>query len=119
MPACLPSTLVASVLHWTSPKTEVKHIPKRLHPVLPIDLLAFGVGPPVIADAKLVDAQLAMTRDFRTELHLDAEVIGCQAQRSRNLCRHHLIARFDVGEGLVKYNIKQKGNQTIGKIMMK
>jgi hypothetical protein len=61
------------------PKFEDK--PKRFRSVLPVDLLAFGIAPSVIADVEFVNAKIPPV-NLRAHLYLDAEVICGQPQRS-------------------------------------
>src|SRR5262249_42892023 len=68
--AALPSHRAARSIR----EPELEKIPKRLDPVLPVDLLALRIGAAEVLDSGLVDAPLARAAYLGRDLHLASEV---------------------------------------------
>jgi hypothetical protein len=63
-----------------SPEAKFENVPEGLHPVLPTNLLSFGIGPSKVANAKLINAKVALAGDLGAHLYFDPEIIRSQPQ---------------------------------------
>src|SRR5579864_5288047 len=86
---------------------EPQNHAQRLEAVLPSDLLAFLVRPPVIADRHFVDAQLPL-RGLHGDLRLEAESIRPDGNALQQVRAKHLVAGLHVGHIQIAEHV---GNQ--------
>src|SRR4029453_14348433 len=68
---------------------------ERPEPILPADLLAFLVGPAVVADGDLVDPR-ARAGDLGGDLRLEAEPVLLDAKGLQELAPERLVASLHV-----------------------
>ena len=61
---------------------------------------------------------MALARNLGAHLHFDAEVVCRQAQRPRDAARHHLVAGFDIRNGLVEYQTEKTTDQAVAQVVM-
>src|SRR5258706_917879 len=80
----------------------------RAEPVAPADLLALGIGAPVVRDADLVDAH-AQLGDLRGDLGLEAETVLLDRDRLDHLAPEGLVAGLHVGKVQVgEHGVKKR-----------
>ena len=97
-------------------KRKLENVPQRLQPILPVDLLCLpAVGAAVIADAKLIDSQIALPGNFGAHLHFNAEIVGGSRSEARHPARHHLVARLDVGQRFVEDDVESNAISRLAK----
>ena len=102
-PACYPSTQVhvlpfallhrhseAQVLPALSKQIVLEDAPDRLDAVLPVDLLAFGVGAAAVGDPHLVDPA-AQLRHLGGDLRLEAEAVLLDPDLARITSRRNTL----------------------------
>ena len=79
-PRGLCCVVAMTIRHLRSPEAKFEYIPQRLKPILPINLLPFGIGSSEVANAELINAKFALAGNLSAHLHFDAEIVSCQAQ---------------------------------------
>src|ERR1700694_2273817 len=82
-------------------------VPEGSDTILPPDFLAFGVGAPRVGDGNLIDARVAF-REARDDFRLEAEAIGGEMERARDLPADRLVARLHVGEVEVREDVAHR-----------
>jgi hypothetical protein len=56
-------------------ESKLEEVPQGLHPILPVDLLAFRIGASIVPYAKLINPHVPLACNAGADFYLDTKVI--------------------------------------------